>query len=237
LKTVSISPSHFTFKLTSCERCWWMSTRGLATPNDIIPAIFRHIDEGMKKGVTIDHLRALGIPAKATLEIEKVVSMPIPYPALNVQLVVAGKLDKAIELEDGTFAVIDYKTSRPAPGKLKDYFDQLHGYVHCIENPAMGEGREVTLIGLVVFDAYRGLFTVKPKDGSLLSAQTGVLTYLEAELDRMRFEARLAGVATLAARDDMPPSGSNCSVCRHAHDMNRFERDVQRIQERKAVAS
>lgn len=43
------------------------------------------------------------------------------------------------QLEDGTFAIIDFKISNPKGENIQKYASQLHAYKYALENPLNGE--------------------------------------------------------------------------------------------------
>lgn len=128
LRTFSIAPSDFRWLLDRCPRCWWQKIHSLAPPKDVLPAIFNRIDHGMKEFLSVANLRAMGIPAKAELNVGKLLSSRIEYPEHGVALVLSGYLDRAFELEDGTFAIAECKATKADPQKLIPYERQVHGY-------------------------------------------------------------------------------------------------------------
>jgi hypothetical protein len=237
MRQVWLAPSDIRYLIDQCPRCWWMVTRNLPKPKSELPRLFKHVDRGMKQSWAVEHLRALGVPAKELVTLERVRSKPIEYPELGVSLTIGGYLDRLVLLEDDTYEVIDFKMTDPNPAGLALFARQLHGYVQCLEDPAIGEAREVTRVSLVVFDAYDGIFkissenlkkaTENPGLVTFSAGQMGRVVYRPLELDRSSFFEELERIAGIAARLEMPESGANCTVCAHAAEINRFTRQYE----------
>lgn len=140
-----------------------MKTRNLPKQEDNLPAVFGHIDKAMKMAWGLEELRALGIPAKGVIEYGKVRAKPIVFEDLGVEIVIVGYLDKAVMLDDGSAAVIEFKTTDPSPHGLKLFSRQIHAYQYGLEHPAIQEPLEVTRLALVVYNAYAGTFKIDKK--------------------------------------------------------------------------
>ena len=227
MKKIKVRPSDFAFKFDNCPRCWWMSLKGLSLKGDDLPAIFKHVDESMKSGISIEVLNRLGIPAKEFVPMGFLLSQPIPFEHLGVELVISGRKDQVVRLADGTLAPIDYKMTLPKTETVTKYARQLHGYLTAIENPATGEAHDVSALYLVCFNAYSGRFTVGASNGGEIPcAQKGTLVKLEVGIDRAGFTVQLEKIATIAASDQPPEAGSGCALCHHIFDALRHERDL-----------
>jgi len=67
---------------------------------------------------------------------------------------VSGKFDVAAAFDDGTFGVIDFKTTSPADKNIRLYSRQLHAYALALEHPAPGKLglTPISLIGILAVD-------------------------------------------------------------------------------------
>ena len=74
-------------------------------------------------------------------------SKPIP-PAKSS--FISGRFDIISKLDDGTFAIIDFKISDPTEEKVQKFTHQLHAYKFALENPQEGERKSVSKMGLVI---------------------------------------------------------------------------------------
>lgn len=230
MRTFFLGPHDLSWLYRECPRCFWMKTRGLVAPKGDMPAIFQHIDRGMKKVVTVELLTELGIPAIGICESKKLVSIPLEFPEFGCSITIRGYDDRTAELVDGTFAIIEAKTSSPNPANINMYWPQVMAYTVPLEKPADGKPREVSIVGLLCFDAYEGSFTVKGR----YAAQRGTFHWIPVELDRAKFYSILGEVAELLGSENFPAAGTTCNMCRHASEINRYLKDVGQKQERVA---
>lgn len=232
LRTFRISPSDFAGSYKWCKRCWYKRLHGLYAPREAMPKTFTHVDSSMKGGITAETLTALGMPTKAFLTVEKVLSTPIEFPELGVSLVIGGKLDKCLELMDETFGVTDYKMTQPSALKVGDYRPQLHSYGWCLQNPAQGTPREITRMSLVCWDASRGSFAVGAwidEEKAFQAAQKGFLSLHEVEIDWAWFMTVLEEAARVAASPTMPDAGQSCETCNHVNDVVRDQIQREKV--------
>lgn len=218
------APSDLSFLWEQCRRCFWLKAKGVRRPKENLPGVFRDIDSAQKSGVTVEDLKSLGVPAVRFLEGSKVVSS-VYTGANGVQLFLSGFTDRVVLLESGTLGVYDFKTSKndKASGR---YFRSMHAYQHCLENPAKGEGQEVTDLGLVVF-APTG-FKMDPKTPGRAS-HFGVMKLEPMEIDRVKFQFEVLEALTDLVGADMPDPDPACETCNHVAEVIKYmERDVAR---------
>ena len=74
-------------------------------------------------------------------------SKPIPPAESSF---ISGRFDIISKLDDGTFAIIDFKISDPTEEKVQKFTHQLHAYKFALENPQEGERKNVSKMGLVI---------------------------------------------------------------------------------------
>ncbi len=65
-------------------------------------------------------------------------SVPVS-PGHSIKVVIAGRLDTALQFDDGSFEICDYKTSEAKEGHIPLYGRQPHAYALATENPAPGQ--------------------------------------------------------------------------------------------------
>jgi hypothetical protein len=210
VKTVFVSPSDMSWLYDRCKRCWRRKIDGCKIGEDKLPGVFRDIDNGMKNAITIPVLQAHGIPAVSFVGKERVKSSPLITS--GVEIVVSGYLDKLVLLDDDTFGIVDYKTSAPRTDNFTRYWRQLSGYQYAVENPHDGQGREVSRLDLIVFNANAGRFTIN--EDLHRAAQTGKVEQYEIEINRSKLFRLLEDMGKVAASPELPPAGNYCEVCR-----------------------
>ena len=126
-------------------------------------------------------------------------------PDSSLEWYINGRIDTLVEFEDGTYGIIDFKTSRAGAHKDK-YSRQLHAYAYAFMNPELrSEFKEITELGLIY---------VNPKKG--YNGNRGLpidweLTYEEVELDLEAFEEFLEIPFEIIAAEKEPQHSKECS--------------------------
>lgn len=209
-----LSPSDFAFLWEDCKRCFYLKiVSGFQRPRPIMPKIFGIIDNEMKAFFagkrTGDFVTAL--PAGVVEYGEKwVESSPISISSHSSTCFVRGKFDTAIKFDDGTYGVVDFKTSERKAEHVPLYGRQLHAYALALENPAAGKLslRPITRLGLLVFDPSSYSLAA---DGT--SSLSGGLTWIEIPRDKTGFLGFLGEVLDVLEQPDPPGGTPSCQWC------------------------
>lgn len=152
-------------------------------PKQAFPSVFNTIDLAMKDC----------FDKKSVLEIVK--NAPegeITHEEINVQskliqigdfkIGFKGKLDCLLKHTDGSYSVIDYKTTHISKKLDEIYYLQLMAYAFSLENPFLNEPKTISNLGLIVFQPEK--FTSKLGKGNL----NGSLHYVEIPFDKEKFK-------------------------------------------------
>lgn len=217
-----LSPSDFAFLWEECPRCFWLKVReGFRRPWTPFPKIFNVIDEAMKAGCAgrrLDEL-APGAPEATVVYGERwVESAPVAPPGSSSRCFVRGKFDTLARFEDGSYALVDFKTSERRSEHIPLYSRQLHAYAHALEHPAPGEFSvpEVPRLGLLVYEPE--LFTSSDPG---FAALDGRLAWIEVERDDDAFREFLVDVTRLLDREAPPAPGEDCGFCSYREETRR----------------
>ena len=212
---VKVAPSGLTFDWESCRRCYWLAARGvLKRPSGPFPRVFTTIDSltkdfyfGKRTEEMADGLK----PGRISVGDRWVRSRPIEVPGHETLVAIGGKIDTALAFDDGTHAVIDFKTSAPKPEHVDFYSRQLHAYALALENPAEGalELSQVTTLGLLCVEPV----AMVAVDADV--ALKGKVTFLEIERDDDAFLAFLSEVLYVLERPEPPDPAPKCSYCKY----------------------
>ncbi len=139
------------------------------------------------------------------------------------------QVDCLVKHEDGTFGVIDFKTSSVSKTS-QIYSRQLHAYAMAIENPSENseliQGK-VTDMGLVVYSPSQ-FNTPQCPGGNFSAALTGDLSYVHVPRDDaafLRFIGEIVDVLSLPEPPRPPPkkngswtgSFTSCPYCQFLH--------------------
>jgi hypothetical protein len=211
-----LSPSDLTFLWDSCPRCFYLKVvRGLDRPWSPLPRIFSQIDS-LITGFFQDRSTAEITPALPLGTVRYgqkwLTSQEIALPGHESKCYIKGRFDSVVEFDDGSYGIIDYKTSRPSPQHLDFYSRQLHAYAYALEHPAQGKFSlaPVSRMGLLVFEPS----AIDWGRGMQLSYQ-GELTWLECAKDYDGFLAFVDGVLAALEAPGGPPSNPECGWCQY----------------------
>lgn len=130
-----------------------------------------------------------------------------------------------VEYEDGTYGIIDFKTSSSASSSTI-YSRQLHAYASAIENPAADsplKQARISELGLVIYSPTE-FHTPVDSEGRVRAAMTGDLKYVKIERDDAGFVQFLGEVLDVLNMPEAPPfssgarsSSPTCPYCKYLH--------------------
>jgi hypothetical protein len=180
-----------------------------------MPKIFTVIDGAMKSCFEGKRTEAIakGIPPGRVVYGDRwVESAPIAVPGHATTCFVKGKTDTLLQFDDGTYGVIDFKTSSARSEHVALYARQLMAYANALENPAPGALalKPVSHLGLIVFDP--NLFTATSSTAASLS---GGMHWIEIPRDDAAFLAFLGEVLTVLELPQPPGGSPSCEWCRY----------------------
>ncbi len=211
---IKLSPSDLTFLWSECPRCFYLKVvHNLRRPASPFPGIFTRIDRLMK-----DYFQEKSCAELTPLLPEGVVktgdrwvkSTPIALPGHASTFYLTGKLDCLVEFTDGSYGVVDFKTSEAKPEHVAFYSRQLHAYAYALEYSAPNS--------LYLSPVSRlGLLTVEPVLMDRLHpgriAYLGDVTWQECPKSYPDFLDFLEEVVAVLELTEPPESGSDCAYC------------------------
>ena len=209
-----LSPSDLTFLYDQCKRCFVLKVKyGISQPSIPIPGIFSVI-AGLQKNY-YSNMRTEKFcpdlpPGVATYGEKRVRSKPIQLAGCDSACYVSGRFDIVATLDNGSYAVLDFKTGNPDDEKTKMYSRQLHAYALALENPDEGaiELKPISKLGLLYFT---------PDNCELISLHRQVLQgnmdWIEILRDDESFYGFLKEVVLLLDGPLPPPDPDNCNWC------------------------
>ena len=156
---------------------------------------------------------SLDLPAGIVKYREKwVKSIPISFPNTSTQCVIKGRFDAIMAFEDGTYGIIDYKTSDASEEKAAFYSRQLSAYAYALENPAPGalSISPITRLGLFIITPHR--FERLPNGEIAFVTKT---TWMDVLRDDVTFLAFLREVVTLLDEPALPAPAEDCGLCNY----------------------
>ena len=218
-----LSPSDLTFAYEGCKRCFYLKVvNGIAQPSIPLPSIFSKIASLLKNHYDGKHTSELhvALPSGTVSHGEKYVrSQTINLPHHNASCYITGRFDIVVSFDDGSYGVIDFKTSNPSSKSAALYSRQLHAYAYALEHPAPGRLAlsPVTKLGLLYF--YPD--SVNQQGLERLSYEADI-TWIEIEKDEGIFLNFLDKVLNLLELPEAPEHSPECQWCSYLNNMNKF---------------
>lgn len=214
-------PSDLTFLYDNCKHCFVMKVKhGISQPSIPIPGIFSIIASLQKEYYsgkrTEDFCPELPL-GKITHGEKWVRSNIIEIPDCENNCYINGRFDIVAELDDGSYAILDFKTGNPSDEKTLLYSRQLQSYALALENPAPGALHlaPISTLGLLYF-------TPDKCDQLDIMRQNleGKLTWINVEKDDSEFLNFLKEIVTLLDGPFPAPEPENCEWCSYTQRTN-----------------
>lgn len=201
----TIRPSDLTFGLSNCRRCLWIFYWFKVQAPMMMPLVstLADLQEKQFQGATLKEIDPSLGDGKIVKWGEFINSKKIIINGEETRWRFYGKYDVLGENSDGSLAIIDCKVSDNDRDSGAFYAPQLEAYAYSLENPAVGEGKKVSTMGLLVWS---------PKSADLTGFKVEQ-KYVPVERDTARFETLLADLINML-EGDMPDSGEKCETCR-----------------------
>lgn len=176
--------------------------------------IFTVIDAEMKNyyaGKRTEDMMSFLPPGVVDSSVSWVQSNPIKLPGRKSECVIRGKIDTLVRFDDGSFAVIDFKTSSRRAEHIELYGRQLHAYAHALEQAAPGHVNlsPIRKLGLLVYEPRK--FAHAAASGASL---TGSLSWIPIERDDQKFLGFLGQILDVLEKSEPPPA-KNCEWCQY----------------------
>ncbi len=219
MSSFKLSPSDLTFLWDECPRCFYLKVvLGLPRPAMAFPKIFSNIDLLMKKmfdGKSTSEFSPDLPPGHVLFGGKWVESTPINSPDKKVSCYIKGIFDSVVEFDDGSYAVIDFKTSEPNPHHVEFYGRQLSAYAYALEHAAAGKLALAPITRL-------GLLCVEPididRDDRGRIRYAGEVTWMPVPKDEAGFLAFIDRVLQVLALPEPPPASEKCGFCKYRAD-------------------
>ncbi|PIZ45829.1 hypothetical protein COY30_01280 [Candidatus Woesebacteria bacterium CG_4_10_14_0_2_um_filter_44_9] len=204
-----LSPSDFKYLYEDCKHCYWQKARGIIKelPSIGMPGVFSRMNALLQNAIVGMDLREINsaLPA-GKIEVKEGFLKSKPIPPDNL-CYIGGRFDIASKLDDGTYSVIDFKITDPNGDKIQKFFTQLHAYKFALENPAFGEPKKVSKMGVVAINPEEITF---PGDIVIFKAKP---QWFEIAEDMDRFFAFISEVARLLKGPVPDENPDKCKWC------------------------
>jgi hypothetical protein len=213
-KCWKLTPSDFAFLWEECKRCFYLKVaRGFSRPRPIMPKIFTLIDGQMKSYFSGRRTESISpeLPKGVVHLGEKWVhSKPISVAKRTCTCFIRGKFDTVVQFDDGSYGIIDFKTSHTKSEHILLYGRQLHAYALALENAAEGKLSlsPISKLGLLVYEPFKFSGT----EEAVLSLE-GSLSWIEIPRDDSGFRAFLEEVLAVLESPSPPERAPKCEWC------------------------
>lgn len=217
-----LSPSDLTFSWDECKYCFYLKVKHNIVLRSTFPGMF-----GKMANLTSEFYQdrpakeiSPTLPSGTVKYREKFVkSAPITIPGAASQCYINGRFDAVIKFEDGTYGIVDYKTSDPKEEHAAFYSRQLTAYAYALENPAPNALRlsPVSRMGLFIITPHE--FERDPQDKMIFINRT---TWVDVPRDDKKFMAFLGEILAVLDALTPPPYSETCDVCAYRKTMKEF---------------
>jgi len=215
-KNWKLSPSDFAFLWEECKRCFYLKVaKDFSRPRPIMPKIFTVIDSEMTKCFAGKRTEEI-VPAmsKGIVQFEQkwVESLPIKIENHSSTCFIRGRFDTVVKFDDGSYGVVDFKTSEVKSEHISLYGRQLHAYAYTLENAAPNKPAlaPVSKLGLLVYEPAE--FSHELKTGTSLAGQ---LAWIEILRDDSAFMEFLSDVLSVLEQESPPGGSPSCEWCQY----------------------
>jgi PD-(D/E)XK nuclease superfamily len=213
-----LSPSDLTFSWDGCKRCFYLKVKHNIVYRGPFPGMFGKMGD-LTSNYYLDKPSSEispDLPAGMVKFREKwVKSVPIGFPDTSSQCVIRGRFDAILAFEDGSYGIIDYKTSDASEEKAAFYSRQLSAYAYALENPAPGalSLAPITRLGLFIITPNR--FERMPNGETAFVTKT---TWMDIPRDNATFLVLLKEVVSLLDQPTPPVPAEDCGLCNYRKD-------------------
>jgi CRISPR/Cas system-associated exonuclease Cas4 (RecB family) len=146
-------------------------------------------------------------------------SAGITISGASSECYISGRFDALIEFDDGTYGIIDYKTSEAREEHAAFYSRQLSAYAYALEHPAPRARSFAPISRLGLFIVTPDRFEPNP-EGEL--AFVNRTTWVDVPRDDAAFLSLLGEVMAVLDAPAPPPSSPECPTCNYREKMAAF---------------
>ena len=204
-----LSPSDFKYLYEDCKHCYYQKVKkGISLPSIGMPGVFSKMNSLLQNAIIGMDLREINkaLPT-GKIEVKEGFLKSKPIPPSN-NCFISGRFDIASQLEDGTYAVIDFKITDPTEDKIQKFFPQLHAYKFALENPSYGSPKKVSKMGVVTINPEEISF---PGESVIFKSKPQFFEIVE---DMDRFFTFISEVSKLLG-GPVPKENPDCQWCKY----------------------
>ena len=214
-----LSPSDMTFSWDECKYCFYLKVKHNIVLRTPFPGIFGKM-ANLTSAFYMDRPAAEispTLPPGVVKYREKFVkSAPISLPGATSQCYIHGRFDAVIAFDDGSYGIVDYKTSDAKEEQGSFYSRQLSAYAYALENPAEEALHLAPVVRLGLFIVTPERFERKP-DGDIVFVNS--VTWVDVPRNDAAFLSLLDEVISVLDAPEPPEPSEGCELCRYRSEM------------------
>lgn len=213
-----LSPSDFRYLWEDCKHCFYQKVRyGITLPSIGIPGVFSKMNGLLQSSIQGKNLKDINpLLPSGIIEVKEGFLKSAPIPPGN-DCFISGRFDIISRLDDGTYAVIDFKISDPKEEKIQKFRHQLHAYKFALENPLQAEPKKISKMGVVVVSPE----TIEFQDGGVVFKSKP--NWFEIAENMEVFFDFISEVSELL-NGSMPTINEECQWCKYRLCFNKPEK-------------
>lgn len=201
-----LSPSDFAYLWNDCKYCYYQKVKFGISHSGVFPAMFGRINSLLQNSIMGMNLHDIhpDLPS-GIVEIQE--GYMLSQPINGSGCFISGRFDILSKLDDGTYAVIDFKITTPDEEKIQKYASQLQAYKFALENPNNGkQPLKISKIGIVSINPE----SMKLVDGKVVFTTTPTWHPIA---DNPDIFYKLIEEIHAVLEGDLPPSSETCKLC------------------------
>ena len=218
-----LSPSDFPYLYEECKFCFCLKVKhGISQPHMPMPGVFSAINSHIQGSLVGKNLKGLSsdLPDGVVENQEGWIdSMIVPETSVFIK----GKYDLLVNNPDGTHTLVDLKISQPDESKIEKYKTQLAAYKFALENPAFGEPKKVSKMGVIAINPEEITF---PGETVIFKAKP---QWFEIAEDMDRFYAFISEISKLIEGPVPPENPDICKWCYYRICTQKPENSAQEL--------
>jgi len=217
-----LSPSDLTFLWDGCKHCFYLKVKHNIIYRGVFPSMFGKLANLTSNFYFNKHTSEISSdlpPGVMKFKEKWVKSAPISIPGFASQCYIRGRFDVVIEFDDGTYGIVDYKTSDPRDEHAAFYGRQLSAYAYALENPAPNtlSLSPISMLGLFIITPDR--FEKSPDKEMIFVNRT---TWVEVPRDDDGFLSLIGEVLTVLDAPLPPEPSEGCELCSYRNVVSNY---------------
>lgn len=200
-----LSPSDFAYLWQDCKFCYYQKVKFGISHSGVFPAMFGRINSLLQNSIMGMNLQDIhpDLPS-GIVEIQE--GYMVSKPVGDSNCYISGRFDILSKLDDGTYALIDFKITTPDEEKIQKYASQLWAYKFALENPATDAPIKISKLGVVSINPDE----MKLVDGKVVFTNTPTWHPIEENVEGFH---NLVKEIAAVLDGELPQTSETCKLC------------------------